>query len=317
MSGIVRVVVTSRSFSRHPVLRRELLERFPLTTFNDEGRSLIGDELVAFLLGYERAMTALERLDAGVLAALPDLRVVSKYGVGLDMLDLVAMERQAIRLGWTGGVNRRSVAELTVGAMIALLHGVPRAQHEVGRGVWRQIVGRQLSGKTVGVIGCGHVGKEVVRLLKPFACRVLAHDLVDFPAFYEECSVESVSLDRLVEQADVITLHVPLDGSTANLLSADRLARMKPDAVVVNTARGGLVDEGALKAALESGAIAGAAFDVFATEPPVDRELLAWPTFMATPHIGGSTEEAILAMGRAAIAGLETARLPSEHGLLA
>jgi phosphoglycerate dehydrogenase-like enzyme len=316
MRAAIRVAVTSRSFSRHPVLRRELLDRFPLTTFNDEGCTLTGNELVAFLSGHDCAITALERLDAATLSALPGLRIISKYGVGLDMLDLEAMERRAIRLGWTKGVNCRSVAELAVGAMIALLHRIGPAQEEMRQGVWHQAVGRQLSGKTVGIIGCGHVGKDVVRLLEPFRCRILAYDVVCYSDFYREFSVDPTNLELLLCESDVVTLHVPLDNSTANLLSADRLARMKQGAVVINTARGGLVDEDALKTGLKSGRIGGAAFDVFAVEPPIDSELIALPSFMATPHIGGSTEEAILAMGRAAIVGLETARLPSEHGLL-
>jgi phosphoglycerate dehydrogenase-like enzyme len=307
MKNPVPVAVTSRSFSHHPILREELLCRYARVTFNDEGTSLSGQELIDFLRGHEKAITALELLDDTVFAALPELKVVSKYGVGLDMIDLTAMERHGVLLGWTGGVNKRSVAELVISGMIALLHLVPQANLEVRRGKWRQLRGRQLTNRTVGIVGCGHVGKDVAVLLRAFDCRVLTHDILDFPEFYAANQVTPVSLEDLLAQADLVTLHLPLDDSTRNMLSAERLALMKPGAFLINSARGNLVDEAALKSRLMDGRLAGAAFDVFATEPPEDRELLALPNFIATPHIGGSTEEAILAMGRAAIQGLDQA----------
>lgn len=316
MSNIGRVAVASRSFSRHPVLRKTLERRYRDVTFNDAGKALAGDELVAFLRGHDKAITALERLGAAVFDAVPELRVVSKYGVGLDMIDLPAMQARGVKLGWTGGVNRRSVAELTISAAIALLHGVPRAESEVRDGGWRQIVGRQLTGRTVGVIGCGHVGKDVSILARAFDCRVLAHDLLDFPDFYRDHRVRPVDLDTLLRESDVVTLHLPLDRSTRHLLDADRLALMKKDAVLINMARGGIVDEQALLESLRAGLLAGAALDVLESEPPIDRPLIELPNVMVTPHIGGSTEEAILAMGMAAINGLDSGKLPGEHGLL-
>jgi D-3-phosphoglycerate dehydrogenase len=309
---MARVAVTSRSFSRHPVLRAELLARYPETTFNDAGAILKGPALLDFLKGHERAITGLERLDEAVFAAVPELKVVAKYGVGLDMLDLAAMRRRGVRLGWTGGVNRRSVAELAVAFAIALLRHVPAASLEIRAGTWRQHVGRQLTGKTVGIVGCGHIGKDLAVLLKAFDCRVLAHDIRDYADFYRTHGVVPVGLEELLRCSDVVSLHLPLDDSTRGMLSAERLALLRPDAVLINAARGGLVDEAALKAMLKDGRLAAAAFDVFAIEPPADAELLALPNFLATPHIGGSAEEAILAMGRAAIAGLDDNRVPPE-----
>lgn len=307
-----KVAVASRSFSRHPQLRSALLERYPNTTFNDEGLSLKGQALIDFLQGHSKAITALETLDETVFAALPELRVVGKYGVGVDMIDLEAMRRHGVKLGWTGGVNKRSVSELVISAAIALLRHVPKAEREVRAGTWRQHIGRQLSGRTVGIIGCGHIGKDLTPLLKAFGCRVLAHDILDFPAFYAEHGVEPVGLEALLAEAEIVTVHLPLDGSTRNLLTAERLSLMKPEAILINAARGNLVEEAALKDMLTSGRLAGAAFDVFATEPPEDHELLALENFLVTPHIGGSSEEAVLAMGRTAIAGLDQAGDPIE-----
>jgi len=310
MNTDTRVAVTSRSFSRNPELRQALLERYANVTFNDEGLSLKGQALIDFLRGHNKAVTALEILDEAVFEAVPELRVVGKYGVGLDMIDLAAMQRHGVKLGWKGGVNRRSVTELVISFAIALLRHVPHAHREVLGGTWRQHVGRQLTGRTVGIIGCGHIGKDLVPILKAFDCRVLAHDLLDFPDFYARHGVEAVDLETLLREAEIVTVHLPLDGSTRDILSADRLALMKPDAVLINAARGGLVDEVALREALKDGRLGGAAFDVFASEPPEDQELLQLPNFLVTPHIGGSSAEAILAMGMAAIEGLDSAGDP-------
>lgn len=299
MSGETAVAVTSRSFSRHPVLRAELLERYPETRFNDEGASLRGDDLVAFLGGSTKAITALEPIDDALLERLPELRLISKIGVGTDMIDQAALQRRGVELRVHTGTNSRSVAELVLGFAIALLRHIPEATAELARGEWRQIKGRTLSGRTVGIVGYGHVGRDVAALLAPFGARILAHDVRPLD------DVEQVPLDELLRQADVITLHVALSDETRGMIDAEALALMRSDAVLINTARGGLVDEAALANALREGRLGGAGLDVFATEPPDDPELLALPNFLATPHIGGSTEEAILAMGRAAIAGLD------------
>lgn len=311
---MTRVAVCSRSFSRHPALRAELLERFENVTFHEGEDRLSGPALIGFIDGHERAVTGLENLDQAFFAALPDLGVISKYGVGFDMIDLDAMARRGVRLGWTGGTNKRSVSELVVAFAISLLRRLPEAARIVRDGPWGQPMGNLLGGRCVGIIGCGHVGKDLGALLRAFGCRVLAHDILDFPEFYRRTGIEPVSLHTLLETADIITLHLPLDASTENILNAERLAMLRPGAIVINTARGGLVDEGALKALLRDGRLAGAAFDVFASEPPRDCELLELPNFMATPHIGGSAEEAVLAMGRAAIEGLENNRIP-ERGV--
>ncbi len=311
MTSSTPIAVTSRSFSRHPVLRAELLERYTDVLFNDEGRSLQGDDLIEFARGRRKMITALETVDDAFLTALPELEVISKYGVGTDMLDTDAMVKHGIRLGWTGGVNKRSVSELVIAFAIALLRHLHPSMSEMSAGVWKNRLGGYISGKTFGIIGCGHIGKDLAKLLRAFGCEVLAHDILSFPEFYSTYQVLPMELEELLQKSDIVTLHLPLDDSTKNILSADRLALMKPGALLINTARGGLVDEQALKSMLLDNRLTGAGFDVFATEPPQDLELLQLPNFLATPHIGGSSEEAVLAMGRAAIAGLDDNEIPS------
>ena len=307
------LAVTSRSFSKNPVLRNEVLKRYPDAKFNDAGLVLKGRHLVEFLQGYERAITALEIIDEEILSQLPELKVIGKYGVGLDMLDLHAIKKFGIKLGWSGGVNKRSVSELVISFAIYLLHRAAFANDEVKNGKWYQVKGRQLSGCTVGIIGCGHVGKDLVRLLQPYNCKILVNDILDFKDFYKQNNILAVGLDELMKKSDVVTLHLPLDKSTENIISEDRLKMLKANAVIINIARGGLIDEKALKQLLLKNKIAGAALDVFAIEPPIDTELAFMNNVIITPHIGGSTEEAILGMGMAAIEGLDNAKDPLNH----
>ena len=299
------VAVASHSFSKNQTLRRELLARYPDARFNETGYPLTGADLISFLRGDEKAITGLEALDERVFRAVPELRIVSKYGVGLDMIDVDAARRCGVSIRWTAGVNRQAVAELTICFMIALCRSVVPLSRALVNGRWTHPGGRQLSSAVIGIVGCGHVGQQVARLCRGFGATVLAHDIRSYDNFYREQDITPVALDTLLSQSDIVTLHVPLDRSTRGLIGSRELALMKRSAFLVNTARGSIVDEQALKRALAAKAVAGAAFDVFAEEPPTDLELLTLPTFVGTPHIGGGTMEAVLAMGRAAIAGLD------------
>lgn len=316
MKNNTPIAVTSRSFSKHPLLRKELLEKYNDVLFNDEGISFDKDSLIKFAQKRKKLITALEVIDEAVLSALPDLEVISKYGVGLDMLDKEAFIKYGIRLGWEGGVNKRSVSELTVSFMISILRHVMHCNLDIRDGNWINRKGKQLTGSTVGIVGCGHIGKDLVKILKPFNCKILVHDILNYSDFYEKYEVKSVELEELLRKSDIITLHLPLDNSTRNILNAERLLQMKLGAILINTARGGLVDEEALYERLYQGYLGGAAFDVFAVEPPQNFKLLSLKNFLATSHIGGSSEEAILAMGRSSINGLEKNSLPKPNAPL-
>jgi phosphoglycerate dehydrogenase-like enzyme len=297
-----RVAVTSRSFSRHPVLRAELCERFPNARFNDEGRTLAGDELIRFLEDAELAITALERIDDAILERLPRLRRVSKVGVGTDMLEVDAFDRRGIDLVISPGTNARSVTELALMMAIGLLRHVPEQAAGLAAGGWSQRQGSTLTGRTVGIVGFGNVGQDLARALAFFSCKVFAHD-VHLPRTLPP-HVESASLEDLLRRCDIVSLHVSLTPETRGLIDSRRLSWMKPSAILINTSRGGLIDEEALLVALTTGRLGGAGLDTFADEPPGGSPLLGLPNVFATPHIGGSTAEAVLAMGRAAIAGL-------------
>jgi D-3-phosphoglycerate dehydrogenase len=164
--------------------------------------------------------------------------------------------------------------------------------------------GRFLTGRVVGIHGCGNIGKEVVRLLQPFNCKFLACDIKDYPEFYKKYDVSPVSFDELLARSEVLTLHLPKTKQTLGLYNREVLSKLRPDCLLINTCRGGIVDEDALLERLEGGDLTAACFDVFAVEPAQNDRLLRHPNMLATPHIGASTEETRLILVRAAIRGL-------------
>ena len=301
-----KIAVTSNSFSQHPILRRELCELFPDVRLNETGKRLAGAELRMHLAGTDGWIIGLEPVDADLLAANAQLRIISKYGVGLNNLDLPACEARGVKIGWSGGVNKRSVSEMTLGYLLMLSRNLYQSSLLLKQGIWKKNGGRLLTGKTVGIIGVGYAGKDLIQLLQPFGCRILVNDIIDQSAYYDLHGLREVSKGDLLAQSDFVSIHTPYNADTANMIDAAALARMQPHAYLLNTARGGIVDESALKAALQSGQIAGAAMDVYLEEPPTDLELLGLPNLICTPHIGGNAEEAVLDMGRSAIRHLRT-----------
>ncbi|ARJ67210.1 hydroxyacid dehydrogenase [Magnetospirillum sp. ME-1] len=296
-----RIKVTSTSFSQNPLLAQELRAVFPDAVLNEEGRRLAGPDLAAFLADADGAVIGLEKVDSALLDACPRLKIVAKYGVGLDNIDIPKCQDRGVAIGWTGGVNRRSVGELALCFMLGLCRNVFRTSTLMRGGVWEKNGGVQLSGKTVGIIGLGHTGREVARLLEPLHCRVLANDILDMGDYCRDNGIIPAGKEQIFAEADVLTLHVPCTPLTTRLVNADTLRAMKPSAVLINTCRGEVVDQEALKAALKQGTIAAAAIDVYEEEPPTDMELLLLPNLVCTAHIGGNAHEAVVAMGRSAI----------------
>lgn len=305
------VAVTSRSFSKHPELRKELCKRFKHVKFNEEGITFSGNDLVNFLNDYDSAIVGLEKFNNDILSKLPRLKVISRFGVGSDTLDLNAMKRLGIKLAVTTGANKRAVAELVIAFSLIMFRQLSLTNQELRSGKWNPRIGRQLSGSCVGIVGFGSIGKDLAFLLKAFNCDILIYDLIDHTDFCQKNEIRQVDLNTLLQHSDIVSLHLPLNENTKLILDSDKLALMKSNAILINTARGGLVDENILKEMLKTNRLHAAAFDVFAVEPTTNHELLSLPNFFGTSHIGGSTEEAILAIGLAAIEGLEQAKIPN------
>jgi len=296
-----KIAVTSISFGKLAVLREELLLAFPNSVFNENGQPLSGKKLIEFISDADGTIVGTETIDDSILEYTPELKVISKYGVGLDSIDQESLKRKNISLGWAGGINRRSVSELTLCFMLGLCRNVFDSGFKLKGSEWEKNGGRQLSGKTVGIIGCGHIGSDVVRLLLPFGCNVLIRDIIDKSDFCREQGASEASLSEIIKKSDLISLHVPLTTKTRKMVNESFLQKMKPTAFLINTCRGEVINQEALKTALNQNNIAKAALDVFIEEPPTDEKFLSLPNLMVTPHIGGNAQEAVQAMGLAAI----------------
>jgi D-3-phosphoglycerate dehydrogenase len=307
-----RVAVTTPYFDFFPELKAELAAAYPGTKFRSERRPLREDELIAYLQGYDAAVIGLDRFTERVCAALPGLKVISLCSAGVDHIDPAVLKKHGKRMWWAAGINKVSVSELAVCYMVLALRRVHFFSSALARGQWTGPMGfgADLNGRTVGIHGCGHIGKEVVKLLQPYGIKILACDRVDFSDFYRQYGVEKVDAEELWARSDVLTIHLSRNSSTIGLYTAEVLDKMKPGAVLINCARGGMVDEVALKARLKSGHIAGAAFDVFAVEPANGNPLLDVPNFFGSPHIGATTRASWEAMLRSGMRGITEAYEP-------
>ncbi|HAM74029.1 MAG TPA: hydroxyacid dehydrogenase [Verrucomicrobiales bacterium] len=295
------VKVTSPSFSKNETLVLELADLPVRVVLNSMGERFDAESLVRYLADADAAIIGLEKITPEVLDRCPRLQLIAKYGVGLDNIDLDACRERGVAVGWTPGVNRYAVAEQAVACIIGLNRNLFAALGKLREGIWDKVGGRQISDLTVGIIGLGNVGRELVRLLKPFGCRILANDVADIRAWCRDEGITPASKEEIFARSQTLSLHVPLTRETRHLINATTLGQMRRDAFLINTSRGDVVDQQALKEALQSGRIAGAALDVYAQEPPTDMEFLKLPNLFPTPHIAGNSFEAVVAMGRSSL----------------
>jgi D-3-phosphoglycerate dehydrogenase / 2-oxoglutarate reductase len=298
-----RVLVTSTTFGmQDPTLRSELERTVGDVRYSPEKRPLTAPEVTSLVKGIDGWIAGLDEIDASVIAAADRLKVIVRYGVGFDRVDVAAATRRGIVVTNTPGVNSTAVAELTIGLMLALARRICQANQAVRSGQWPRISGVGLAGKTVGLVGFGSIGREVTCRLTAFGCRVIVVDPYVSPEVVSGCGAGMVSLDELLPVSDFVCLHAAATPLTAGMVNESFLRKMKPGAFLVNTARGELIDEAALAHALESGRLRGAALDCFCKEPPgSDHPLLQLPQVIVTPHTGAHTDEAVNAMGRMAL----------------
>ena len=273
-----------------------------------EARGLAAPDLLTALKGVQGLLVrSATKVTADVLAGAPELRVIVRAGTGLDNVDRAAADARGVVVRNTPDANTISVAEITFGMLLALERHLAEAAADLRAGRWEKskYAGRELFGRTLGVIGFGRIGREVADRARAFGMSVLAYDELvrKGPAGYEW--VRHVERDTLLRESDVVTLHVPLTDGTRHSISTRELELMKPDAVLVNASRGGVVDETSLHAALTAGRLRAAAIDVFEREPaPADHPLLRLPNVLALPHLGAATREAQRRAGTDAAAAL-------------
>ena len=266
-------------------------------TINPLGRKLRNEEVSEIVRGYDLYIAGTEIISAETMAQSPNLRAICRVGIGLDGLDLLAARKQGIAVSYTPDGPSPAVAELATGLIIDCLRGTTRADREIRAGGWDRIAGKRVAQCTIGVVGCGRIGVRVVEhLLGGFpGVRVLVHDIradANIPAHPD---VERAGLDDIISTCDAISLHVPLTTETRGLIGKAELSAMKDDCVVINTARGGIVDEAALAWALNKGEIAAAAIDTFIQEP-YSGSLSECQNIILTSHLGSMTKDCRLQM---------------------
>jgi len=261
-------------------------------------RNVDGTDRPALLAALADASAVLIRsatqVDAEAIAAAPQLKVIARAGVGLDNVDVKSATTAGVMVVNAPTSNIISAAELTVGHILSLARHIPAAHGALAQGQWKRskYTGVELYEKTIGIIGLGRIGALITARMQAFGTNVVAYDPYVTAARAQQLGVTLLSLDELLAQSDFITIHMPKTPETTGMISTEQLGLMKPSAFIVNVARGGLIDEDALFAALKSGRIAGAGLDVFVSEPPTDSPLLALENVIVTPHLGASTDEA-------------------------
>lgn len=259
------------------------------------------EELLALCSDAAGAIVSTDPFTAQVLRDSPGLQVIARVGVGIDSIDSDAATEMGVAITTTPGANEETVADHALAMMLALLRRIPEHDAGVRNGQWNRTgphTPRLLSGTTVGLVGFGHIGRLVARRLEGFGVELLVAD----PALGGSDSPRPVELDELLARADIVSLHCPLIPATRNLIDRRAISLMQPHAVLVNTSRGGVVDEAALIDALNDGTIAGAALDVFEVEPPYDSPLLAMSNVVVSPHVGGLSTKSVDVMIRLATA---------------
>jgi len=291
-----RILVTPRSLTRdgHPALerlRQAGLEVLTCTPDKQPGE----EELLQRLPGCVGMLAGVEKISARVLeaAAAKGLRIIARNGVGVDNVDLAAAKRLGIRVQPAADANSRGVAELTLAMILALARRLVFHDGRLKAQQWDRHKGFELEGKVLGLVGCGQVGKLVAKLGLGMSMRVLAYDVAPDPRFAPGSGFAYAPMDRLLGESDVVSLHCPPCPDGRPLVDADFISRMKPGALLINTARAALLDDQAVLDALQTGRIGGLAMDVFHAEPPQPHAMLQHPNVLATPHIGGYTTESV------------------------
>jgi D-3-phosphoglycerate dehydrogenase len=289
-----KVLITTSTFARYSEAPLECLRNGGLEivrTTQAAAReadvlACIDDNTIAMIVG-------LEPITKAVIHAASGLKVIAKHGIGVDNIDLSAAKERGVRVVNAPGTNSEAVADLTIGFMFALARKLVDANSKLRAGEFPRVMGKSVWGATAGIIGMGMIGKAVVHRARGLNMKVLAYDPFFDEQFADANQVSKASLDEVLTSADFVTIHIPYSEQTKNLIGKNELAKMRPSAYLLNTSRGGIVDEQALFEALSNNRLAGAALDVFAKEPPVGSPLLGLPNTITTPHMGAYTEESL------------------------
>jgi D-3-phosphoglycerate dehydrogenase len=299
MEATRRVLVTATNYSRLCREAKGLLEANGWHVIeNAFGRPMTFDELKNRVADIDAVVAGVDSWTEQVFRLAPKLKIIARFGVGVDNIDIEAARRHGIKVTNAVGLNANAVAELTIGLILAALRGIPRLHQSARKGIWDRFVGEELIGRTVGLLGFGNIAQKVARKLSGFEVGIMAYDKYPNLAAAERLNVAMVPYEQLLAESDVVCLMLPSLKETHHFMNRDTFAMMKDGAYFVNTARGALVDQEALCAALSSGKLAAAAIDVYEVEPvPADNPLFGLGNSVTTPHTAAETYEAYRAVG--------------------
>ena len=300
----MKVRVCNISFSKNTILVNKIKKHFEDVNFNFNGVRLDGQELVDFCQDADAIIVGVEKINSSILKRLPNLKYIAKYGVGIDNIDIDSCKERGVLIGWTGGVNKRSVAELTLGYMLILMRNIFSSYSNLKKMKWIKNGGNSLYNKKIGIIGVGNIGQDLIKLLSVFDCEIFANDILEYPSLSKKLKFKYVSKDFLYRNSDIISIHVPLNAETKNMINMEVFNKMKKSSILINTSRGGVVCEKDLIYALKNKKIHSAALDVFQYEPLKNKELVRLSNIICTPHIAGNSKEAVIEMGNSAISHL-------------
>lgn len=300
----MRVRVCNISFSKNSILVNKIKKYFKDVNFNFNGVRLDGEELIDFCKDADAIIVGVEKINSSILKRLPNLKYIAKYGVGIDNIDIDSCKERGVLIGWTGGVNKRSVAELTLGYMLILMRNIFSSYSDLKKLRWIKDGGNSLYNKKIGIIGMGNIGQDLIKLLSVFDCEILANDISENSSLSKKLNFKYVTKEFLYRNSDIVTLHVPLTSSTKKMINTKVFNKMKNSSILINTSRGGVVCEKDLIDALKKKKIHSAALDVFQYEPLKNKELVRLSNIICTPHIAGNSKEAVIEMGNSAISHL-------------
>jgi D-3-phosphoglycerate dehydrogenase len=272
--------------------------------FNTKGKPLTEDELVAALKGCDGCIAGLDPFSRRVIESADKLKVISRYGTGVDNVDVAAAVEKGIAVCRTPGVNSQAVAELAIAFMLCLARQVPMLDRKTREGHWVRSVGVELHKKTLGILGLGAVGKKTARIAAGFSMNVIACDPGIDSGYAKDNGIRPVDFDTLLKESDFLSLHLPLKPDTRHIISAEAMKRMKKGAIIINTARGGLIDEAAACDLIKSGHLDGLGLDVYEQEPPQNSPLFGLENVVFTPHTAAHTTEATAGMASMSVENL-------------
>jgi D-3-phosphoglycerate dehydrogenase len=299
----MRVLITATSFSE---IAKEPEERLIAAGYevahNPYGRPMTAAELAPLLQGVDGVAAGVDDFSAAAFAQADRLKVVARHGAGIDQVDLAECTRRGIVVANLPGANAEAVADMTLALMLAVARNIPEGDRTTKAGQWVNTYGVDLYHATVGLLGMGRIGKGVARRCRGFDADVLAYDPYFDEEFARDYRIERAeSLEQVMREADFVCIHMPSNEQTRKCINAEKIALMKPTAILINTARGAIVDEEALADALEQGRIFGAGLDVYAAEPPTNTRLITSPRIVTMPHVSSNTPGALLAMGNGVV----------------